>query len=377
MLVNLGSLAVGATNSAQIVVQPTSAGKLTNLFQVFANETDPVPTNNFATVVSTVTNGPAPPVDVALSLTAAPNPVGVGAPLTYSLTVTNNSLTTATGVVVSNTLPPNVSVISVLPSEGSASNHAGMVTFTVGSLTNGDAATLAIVVVPNAAGLLTNTATAFSAQTDSQPANNRVTNVTTAVSAPITNLVLTVLSSITLNPQTGLFEQRIEVSNGGPATPSSVRVLVSGLAANAKLYNASGTTNGVPFVQSSSPLGIGSNVVFVLEYYVPTRVAPANLTYTVEAGPLVIPPVARGTILNISRTLVLPNGSVLVEFSAVPGQIYAIQYSSDLATWQTAVPVITAPANRVQWIDAGPPKTVSSPAQTSARYYRVVLLTAN
>ena len=334
-------------------------------------------TNNFATVVSTVTNGPPLPVDVALSITVAPNPVAVGAPLTYSLTVTNNSSTTATGVMVSNTLPPNVSLFSLLPSVGSASNHAGVVTFTVGSLANGIAAMLAIVVIPEAAGQLTNVAEAFSAQTDSQPTNNSVTNVTTAVTVPITNLVLTVLSPITLNPQTGLFELRIQVSNGGPATPSSVMILVSGLAANAKLYNATGITNGTPFVQSASPLGIGSNVIFLLEFYVPTRVAPANLTFTMQAGPPMIPPVVSGTIMNISRMIVLANGSVLVEFSAIPGQVYAIQYSSDMVTWRTAVPAITAPATRVQWIDAGPPKTDSSPAQQSARYYRVVLLAAH
>jgi len=377
LLLNLGSLASNAISSVQVIIQPTVAGKFTNLFQVFSSTTDPVLTNNSATVVSTVTNAPPMPVDVALSIMAAPNPVSVGAPLTYSLTVTNNSSTTATGVVVSNTLPPGVTVFSLLPSQGAATNQAGVVTYSLGSLPNGSTATLAIVVLPNAAGLLTNTASAFSLQTDSQPANNFATNVTTAVNVPITNLVLTVLSAITLNPQTGLFEERIEVSNGGPATPSSVLVLISGLAANVKVYNATGTTNGLPYVQSSSPLGIGSNVVFLLEYYVPTRIAPTNLTLTVQAGPIVIPPVVTGTILSISRMIALDNGSVLVEFSAVPGQVYAIQYSSDMVTWLTAVPAIAAPANQVQWIDSGPPKTVSSPAQQGARYYRVILLTAH
>lgn len=334
-------------------------------------------TSNYLNSAVYAMTGVVAQVDVALSLTAAPNPVAVGAPLTYSLTVTNNSSTTATGVIVSNTLPPNVTLFSLLPSQGSATNQADLVTYFVGSLPNGSAATLAIVVLPNTAGLLTNTASAFSLQTDSQPTNNNVTNVTTAVNVPITNLVLTVLSAITLNPQTGLFEQRVQVANGGPATPSSVMILVSGLAANAHLYNATGITNGTPFVQSASPLGVGSTVVFLLEYYVPTRVAPTNLTLTVEAGPPVIPPVVSGTIFNISRTIVLADGSVLVEFSAVPGQVYAIQYSSDMVTWRTAVPAITAPANRVQWIDSGPPKTVSSPAQQGARYYRVVLLTAH
>ncbi|MDR3460205.1 MAG: Ig-like domain-containing protein [Verrucomicrobiae bacterium] len=379
LLLNLGSLAIGAVTNVQVIVQPTLAGRLTNLFQLFASTTDPVLTNNFAPVISTVTNVTIvpPPVDVAVSITSAPNPVAVGAPLTYSLTVTNNSLTTANGVTVSNTLPPNVTFNSALPSQGSATNQSGIVMYSVGSLPNGTAATLAIVVIPNAAGLLTNIATASSTQTDSQPANNRATNITTVVNGAITNLVLTVLSGITLNPQTGLFEQRIQVSNGGPATPSSVLVLISGLAANAHLYNATGTTNGTPYVQSSSPLGVGSNIVFLLEYYVPTRVAPANLTLTVQAGPVMIPPVINGTILNIDRTIVRDDGSVLVEFSTVPGQIYTVQYSSDMITWRTAVPAITAPTSRVQWIDAGPPKTDSNPAGQPARYYRAVLLPAH
>jgi uncharacterized repeat protein (TIGR01451 family) len=347
---------------------------VTNALTFFETRTT---TSNFLNTAVYAMTGAVAQVDVALSLMAAPNPVAVGAPLTYLLAVTNNSSTTATGVVVSNTLPPNVTVLSLLPSQGAASNQAAIVTYTIGSLSNGVAATLAITVVPSAAGLLTNTAVAISAQTDSQPANNRATNIASAITVVITNLVPTVLSPITLNPQTGLFEQQVEVANGGPSTPSSVLLLVSGLAANAKLYNALGITNGLPYVQSSSALGVGSNIVFLMEYYVPTRVMPTNLTYLVEAGTVFIPPLINGTIFNIGRVIMLPNGNALVEFSAVPGQVYAIQYSSDMVTWQTAVPVITAPANRVQWIDAGPPQTDSSPTQQSARYYRVVLLGAH
>jgi len=542
LLVNLGTLASNATTSAQIVVQPTVAGKLTNVFLVFADQADPVLTNNSATVVSTVTNsgtntitttvsthtndiiltsnltqqvtnysteliavmpggtvlydhtfnaafsdptvqaavttaagdltgagatsytgptdtssmqtsqgsssvtmtnpvgsnvfvvttmyvGPTnifvgpnqsqpftiPPggvdfdtltttdetnlvttttrrtnlnsavyemtgivarVDVALSIMAAPNPVNVGDPLTYSLTVTNNALTTATGVVVSNTLPPNVTLNSVLPSQGTVTTNGRLVKITVGNLPNGTAATIAIVAIPTAAGLLTNKATASSTQADSQPANNSVTNVTTAVGVPVTNLVLTVLSGITLNLQTGLFEQRVQVFNGGGgrAPAATVLVLVSGLAANATLYNAAGRTNGVPYVQSAGPLAVGDSIVFTLEYYVPTRVTPSHLTLTAEAGPPMNPPAINGTIMSISRTVGLPNGSVLVEFDTIPGRIYAVQYSSDMTTWLTAVPVIVAPANRTQWIDAGPPQTDVSPAQVIVRYYRVILL---
>jgi len=37
-----------------------------------------------------------------------------------------------------------------------------------------------------------------------------------------------------------------------------------------------------------------------------------------------------------------------------------------------AQPAIVAPADRVQWIDDGPPKTVSPPASVSSRFYRVI-----
>jgi hypothetical protein len=38
-----------------------------------------------------------------------------------------------------------------------------------------------------------------------------------------------------------------------------------------------------------------------------------------------------------------------------------------------APPSIAAPANEVQWIDYGPPTTVSAPTNASARFYRVFL----
>jgi hypothetical protein len=39
--------------------------------------------------------------------------------------------------------------------------------------------------------------------------------------------------------------------------------------------------------------------------------------------------------------------------------------------WKTAVPPIIAAGTRVQWIDAGPPKTDSAPGTPGQRYYQV------
>jgi uncharacterized repeat protein (TIGR01451 family) len=64
LLLNLGTLAAGATNSVQVVLRPNlefpaqsmgqPTGSLTNLFGVSANETDPVTNNNSANAVVTI-----------------------------------------------------------------------------------------------------------------------------------------------------------------------------------------------------------------------------------------------------------------------------------------------------------------------------------
>ena len=56
LFLNIGSLAVGASNVVNIVVRPNATGPLTNLFAVSSDASDPVPANNSVTVVSLVTN---------------------------------------------------------------------------------------------------------------------------------------------------------------------------------------------------------------------------------------------------------------------------------------------------------------------------------
>src|SRR5262249_38038419 len=121
-------------------------------------------------------------------------------------------------------------------------------------------------------------------------------------------------------------------------------------------------------------LGPGTNVDLLLEYFIPTRMpvdppglqafgTPAvNLTAPGSAGP------------NISLINVLNTNSILIEFPSVLGQSYLILYSdnANFPNALTAQPPIVAPANRVQWIDDGPPKTISPPAGENSRFYRVI-----
>ncbi len=79
--------------------------------------------------------------------------------------------------------------------------------------------------------------------------------------------------------------------------------------------------------------------------------------------------------MSIDRDVELQSGRFLIEFTAIPGRSYAVQYSTNMmASWITVIPTIIAPANKVQWYDDGPPKTVSKPDTTGSRFYRIIQL---
>jgi hypothetical protein len=67
---------------------------------------------------------------------------------------------------------------------------------------------------------------------------------------------------------------------------------------------------------------------------------------------------------------------VLIEFQSIPGHTYSVLYSDDSSFTNTLVaqPSIVAPADRTQWIDDGPPKTISAPTNVSSRFYQVLFV---
>jgi uncharacterized repeat protein (TIGR02543 family) len=181
-------------------------------------------------------------------------------------------------------------------------------------------------------------------------------------------------SPITLNPQTGLLEQTVRVSNTDLLTVGAVRLLVNGLPADVQVYNASGSIGGIPYLQHDFPLAQGEEIVFVIEYYRLSRHTDFTPVFASEATPPVSPPAPAGEIISIDRQPAVLGGRVLIDFTTTPGRRYVVQYSSNLTDWKTTDPIITAPSNRVQWYDDGPPKTESKPDSVGSRFYRIVQL---
>jgi uncharacterized repeat protein (TIGR01451 family) len=137
-----GSIAAGGTSTIAVVVKPTAgtAGQsVTNKYSIDPADgaNAPDPTNCTAANTPAVgcgapvgpdtIGGPPPPpatADLSITKTDSPDPAIVGNNLTYSIAVHNFGPDPATSVMVTDTLPGNVSFVSATPSQGSCSGTA-------------------------------------------------------------------------------------------------------------------------------------------------------------------------------------------------------------------------------------------------------------
>jgi len=180
----LGTLAPGAAATVTITVgiNPATRGSLTNTVTASAAETDTNTTNNTASTTTTI-NGS---IDLAITKTDSADPIGAGAPLVYTILVTNNGPSTATNVVVTDNLSTTgVTFVSGSSTVGTVANAAGLVTANVGTLAPGASATITLntTVPANRTTDLSNTATVTATETDTNTANNTAVQ-TTAIAVP-------------------------------------------------------------------------------------------------------------------------------------------------------------------------------------------------
>jgi uncharacterized repeat protein (TIGR01451 family) len=381
------SFDAGEVVSLYITVVASSAGNLTNIINVGSSTTNLAPSTvtnavvtNAAIAATIITNY----ADLAVGVTAVPNPVPVGNQLTYTLNVTNFGPADAPDVYVTNIFPPSVTFSST-----SASSYTlipnGLV-WSVGDL-NPDAdttiASTTIIVVPGTAGEITDTAT-VAVNWESTNGNpelvvidtnlaNNTASVTTLVTAQVaTNTSLTYGSNI-FNPQTGLFDQTVTFVNESGSIDANVLVEVLNLPANVQVYNKTGVTNKIPYVAYNQAIGPGSNVVFLIEYYEANRqpFLPTNFVALVSAViPTVTTPTGSATAVTVQFE---SQGQVTIEFPSQPGHTYVVEYSTSISgPWVVSTPPIVAVNTRTQWIDSGPPVTTSPPGYAGARYYQIV-----
>jgi uncharacterized repeat protein (TIGR01451 family) len=371
VIFNLGGIAAfpfSATLNVNVI--PTNSGPLTDIATAGLQGT----TNFISATNITFVGNPA----TALALGLTPPAVAVVANdwMTYSVSVTNIGTNVANNLVVSNVLPPGVGLTPANPASPPFTLVGNVMVFNLGSFPPGASQTLSFVMQPTNTGALTNLVLPLIAGAVADHADPvTITNDITILPFDTTQLVAANASAMAYDPQNGLLEQAIQLSNIGTNQIASSRVIVSGL--TNLLFNAVGTNNGNPFVQYSTNLGPGQNVNLLLQYFVPTRqtITVPNSSYAAVPVPAVTPPLPAGTSIPVTLVTNLPGSRLLIEFQAIPGRTYSVLYSDNPAMSNSlaAAPVVVAPADRAQWIDYGPPGTISLPASVSSRFYLVVL----
>jgi uncharacterized repeat protein (TIGR01451 family) len=139
-------------------------------------------------ITTVITVNPA--ARLAAGMIHAPDPVFSGNFLSYLITVTNLGPGVATSVVLTDTLPAGAAFSSLAVSQGTATNNAGVVTCSLGTLAPGATATVTIQVVAGHSGIVVNTATVTTASTDLYLADATTANTADVLIPPVSYLVV-------------------------------------------------------------------------------------------------------------------------------------------------------------------------------------------
>ncbi len=155
---NIGNMAVLGTATITIIakINNSASGVLTNTAVVSVNERETRLDNNQDSVPTTVNKL----IDVAIDKTGTPDVVRFNDVETYTLTITNNGPSDATGVVVTDTLPAGLTFTSATTGQGTFQANGNVVTFAVGNLAAGASTQITITtrVVATLQSVLTNVA---------------------------------------------------------------------------------------------------------------------------------------------------------------------------------------------------------------------------
>lgn len=316
---NLGTLVVGGSATVTVVVFPEVAGTIFSTATVGAQQTDFNLANNTATV-GTLVQSPA--ADLSVALAANPNPALIGGVLTYSISVTNNGPSTASAVVVTNTLPLGVSLVSANTSQGTSLNVSNQVICTLGTLLPGSNATAAILVRTFNIGTITATSTVSAIQTDPFPANNTASVTTTVAPAADMSLTMTGPPSVIVGSN---ITYQLTVQNLGPSPASGVTVndtLPNGVTL-VTVTNLQGTfslTNGVVTCIVTNTIAAGATAAITvtvntapLTGQVPVTVGNTASVAASQADPFTGNNTASAsTVVDFPRVNVVANGAILV-----------------------------------------------------------------
>ncbi|MEU9606419.1 hypothetical protein [Streptomyces sp. NPDC048057] len=253
-----GPLAVG--DSVEITLTGTAAPGATSIVNtavVEGNDPDPVPDNNEDTTTTTVTAS----VDLALTKTG-PATVTAGGDVSYTITVTNNGPSNATGWTVTDAIPAGLA--DAATSTAGCAIAGGTLTCEGGALAVGDSASIVLTGTAGAnATRIVNTAVVDGNEPDPDPDNNEDTTTTTV--NPSVDLAVTKVGPAEAAPG-GHVAYRITVTNNGPGDSSgwTLTDTVPGGLEDAATTTAGCTIASRTLTCEGGPLAEGDSAAVVL-----------------------------------------------------------------------------------------------------------------
>ncbi len=176
-----------------------------------------------------------------------------------------------------------------------------------------------------------------------------------------------VKDSISLNPQTGLFEQRLTITNEAARAIGGFTLSIRGLTDGYEVYQ-----NEAGEIVYGSPMGAGESVTMVLEYY--SQISGKVPTPELEVATILPEPLVEAGELGVGIEKVkrLEDGSILLEFPSDAGARYLIQYSLEMNKWFNSPVPVNGKNGTTQWLDQGLPRTNCHPSECPSRFYRVL-----
>jgi uncharacterized repeat protein (TIGR01451 family) len=236
--------------------------------------------------------------DLAVTKTDVPDPASVGQNVSYTVTVTNNGPSDATGVVLTDVLPATIGFVSATPSQGScpttpAVGASGTVTCNLGTIANAANANVVIVVTPLAAGSITNTASATANEVDPNNANNTGITAGTTVNQGATTTAVVSSQNPSFTGQSVTFTATVTVTPPAAGTPTGTVNFFDGVTN----IGAGTLAAGVATLATSS-LGIGSHNI--------TAVYAGDANFTTSTSPVLVQVVNQGTTSTAVTSSVNP-----------------------------------------------------------------------
>jgi uncharacterized repeat protein (TIGR01451 family) len=218
---------------------------------------------------------------LALTLADNPDPVLVTSNILFTMTVTNRGASSALGVMLTNTLPPGMTLLSVTRTQGSCTNESGRVICALGTLAASSGAVVTVGLRADQAGRVISAAQVSAPGNDVNPGNNVATQMTAVVvaPAPFGNSTAVVVADATL-------------SGPGTGSPYPSTVTVSGLTGSVykvtvTLSNVSHTFPGdfdILLTGPSAPGGVPPTVILMSDAGGGIDMADITVTFDDAAG---------------------------------------------------------------------------------------------